>query len=192
MTVLATILLPCVWSIGPSIKRLLRAGRPTTVARLVVAVVVREAVNRMLGGWARAHVVKERSKVLPGRTHGYAPATIIIEADIFRIATTLVHAAPSAIFRKLRPSNCRSMARVSSIGSCCHNLLSGSLFLDASAATGVPVPQTRTLRDGLSSAIATGVPPSSSAGRIRGARHNRQSSKPVTAQIGYCHVPILH
>lgn len=60
-------------------------------------------INTVLLSWPCSHVLKERCKrTRPSRAHSYSTTAIIAISIYVRIATTLNHATPNAVFRCVR------------------------------------------------------------------------------------------
>lgn len=79
--------------------RLLFRGRPSTVARLIVAIVV-DSVDRVPRGRAAPHVMNERRETLcPGRTHDYAATAIFVIVTGARRVASALHQCPHVVFR---------------------------------------------------------------------------------------------
>lgn len=92
---------PCQETAGSFISCLLFCGRPATVLRRV-ALVVLDAVNRVMRAWTRAHVFEERLEgIFPARAHRNAATAVVAPAGIIEIIATLDHGSPSSILTAL-------------------------------------------------------------------------------------------
>ncbi len=71
-------------------------GRPSTVFRLIIAIAIRESVNRMLRCRLRTHIGKEVFEVVPSLTHNHAFALIqvIIRPSLVRPMAASHHTEP--------------------------------------------------------------------------------------------------
>jgi hypothetical protein len=86
-------------SVAAHIARLLPRCRPANISRLIVAIVIGKAINRMAGRWARADVRKKRGERLsPFLANGYPPRPITGVLRTLRIIATLVHRLPTGVF----------------------------------------------------------------------------------------------
>jgi hypothetical protein len=82
-------------SCAPSILGLLLSCRPATVARLVVAIHIREAINRMILARPRPHVLKKRiERIQPSFAYGYSPAAVSLVSLGMLSVTTDDHHSP--------------------------------------------------------------------------------------------------
>ncbi|WP_156773699.1 hypothetical protein [Paraburkholderia tropica] len=73
--------------VAPIVGLLSRCG-PPTIARLIVAVDIRESVERC-AGWPLAHVSKERREIVaPPIAHGYATTAVICIIRVFLIVAS--------------------------------------------------------------------------------------------------------
>ena len=92
---------PCKDAVVFSISRLFFSARPSAVAWVIIFLVV-DPVNRVLGGWAPAHVFEKCLKgILPARAYGNAAAAIPTVENMLRIIAALQHATPGYIFDAL-------------------------------------------------------------------------------------------
>jgi hypothetical protein len=81
-----------------AVANLLRTSRPSTIPRLIVAVIV-YAVDLMLGRWLCAHISKEGFKrVSPAVANCDATPAISLPSVVIGIATALNHSIPGAKF----------------------------------------------------------------------------------------------
>jgi hypothetical protein len=85
-------------NIAARISVLFFRGSPTTIPRLVVAVVV-NTINRVLGAWARPHVRVEFPEIIPSRTNGDTTPAVILEFLPSRVVNAAVHRCPALVFR---------------------------------------------------------------------------------------------
>jgi hypothetical protein len=84
-----------------TVERLLASGRPATVARFVVSVIV-DAVNGVVGGRTRPHISQERGEVIaPAVAHGDASPAVIRPALDVRVVTAVLEADPGRVFHGL-------------------------------------------------------------------------------------------
>ena len=98
------------------------ACRPAAIARFVVAVVVRVAINGMRFGWARTHVSIESREVLaPCSTNCDTPRSVLLKRVAGRIVTASFHGLPNPVLRRLRfivrPCRRRQLTRQTSTAS---------------------------------------------------------------------------
>ena len=83
--------------VGASISRLLKIGDPTTVSRLVVAVVV-DTINRVFFGWTRPHVGIECLKAVePSITNLDTSRSIDWKFVIGLVSASSLHSGPDII-----------------------------------------------------------------------------------------------
>lgn len=109
------------------IVRLLQAGRPAAVARLIVAVVV-DAIERMQERGARAHVgVEGGERVPPAIADGDAAAAVIRPRGVRATETAAFHGAPRFVFGRA----------LQAVGAPC----AVEIREQASATSGMPAPQ---------------------------------------------------
>lgn len=110
---------------GATVLRLLGKCRPSTVARLIVAVIV-DAVQRRPFG-ASPHVRQKRfERSSPSLAHFNPTATVVCVCDMRRVFASLLHGRPGVVFPR------RVVARMISVNRVpCRNKLS----LQASAAS---------------------------------------------------------
>ena len=88
----------CQESVSSRVARLLFFGRPAAVPRLVIAVVVREAVNAVLLGRSQPHVLKEQRKVVPPRADANPASAISLVPLCSRGVAAIEHIAPNSVF----------------------------------------------------------------------------------------------
>lgn len=82
--------------ISAGVAALLRLCRPPAVLRGVVGTVVIPLDGRP--DWSLAHIVKKVLKaIIPAFTHRNSPASVPVELDVVRIATTLTHSNPRVV-----------------------------------------------------------------------------------------------
>lgn len=80
------------------VRRLLRVGRPSAIARFVVAVLVRKPVNRVARAWARSHVCQERCEVVtPRLAHTDAASSVVPISDARWRVAPLKYSGPDAV-----------------------------------------------------------------------------------------------
>src|SRR5579863_8927097 len=89
-------------TVRPTVSALLTPGRPATVTFFVIAVVIREAVNRI--GWRRrlAHVGQEVDKTVfasPATAYLDASASVSIVLRRIGVVAAAHHVSPYAINR---------------------------------------------------------------------------------------------
>ncbi len=81
------------------IPHLLRACRPSAIARLVIAVVV-DAFNGM-AKWAWPHVIEKcRERIEPSGIDSYASTAVVLEVSSVRIKTARFHGLPRSVFAR--------------------------------------------------------------------------------------------
>lgn len=86
----------------PSIIRLLTRCGPFAVFGTIAQVVI-YPLQRMFRRWSRTHVSQEVCEgVTPVVTYRNAAATVVTEACIVRVITTVFHGLPRAVFRRTR------------------------------------------------------------------------------------------
>jgi hypothetical protein len=94
-----------------SIARLFPSGRPATILRLVIAVVV-DTVDRMFSGRTTAHVGQECSERLPTVANADAASAVVLEPNVVRIAAPSLHALPDFVFGRRLPVRTFAVTRV--------------------------------------------------------------------------------
>jgi hypothetical protein len=73
--------------------------RPAAISRLVVALMV-QSVDRMFGGWTRAHIVqKGYERFIPVGANFDPARSVILEVFVPRIVTPALDAKPRPVFR---------------------------------------------------------------------------------------------
>lgn len=88
-------------NVASCVSGLLFPRRPAAVARLVVAVVVREAIEAMSRRRARPHVSQERlERVAPAVANADAPSAVALEVWPTRIGASRSHARPRLVLRR--------------------------------------------------------------------------------------------
>jgi hypothetical protein len=151
-------------SVPPFIALLLRAGGPTAVARFVVAIVV-DAVQRMIGRWAPAHIGQ---KVFVGAAPPVAyrdtASAVITVALVGLGVAAFQHAAP-----RPKLGGPASSARFAVRG----QHLAEAVFVVAAAALRESSPQASAGNDTLSAAVAPTQPMGAGVVSPR-ASHDRQ------------------
>lgn len=85
---------------------------PSAIVWAVGTVVV-DSIYRMLAGWLRPHVSKERIERMPPFADGNASAAVVRVLAVVGIPTTLLHAVPAFIFRRVRFAMCGQMEAAS-------------------------------------------------------------------------------
>jgi len=83
-----------------AIANLLRMGRPSNVARLVIAVVI-DPVYRVLRRRTRQHVLLKQSIGLPALADRNSPTAVTVKHRVFPIVAALPHAQPDVIQRRM-------------------------------------------------------------------------------------------
>lgn len=95
------------FSVPPSICRLFGLRGPSHISRLIVAIVIRIAINGVFGGWARANMSKESLEAAlakpPSPDCDTAPAVVGI-GRVVRIKTSGLHMHPRVMFWSTAPS----------------------------------------------------------------------------------------
>ena len=81
---------------------LLTPRGPSTVARLVVSVVVRESIDGMKRGRFRPHVGEEVRKLQPTAANHDPTIAVVLETDVLRVRAPLDQRDPAAILGRLR------------------------------------------------------------------------------------------
>lgn len=84
-------------------SRVLCAGEPSTVARLVIPVVV-DPVNLVIEARPLAHVFEEVNEVVPSLAHADAPAAVVPPRCVARITAPAEHPAPRPVRWRVRPA----------------------------------------------------------------------------------------
>lgn len=89
------------------ISPLLFRRRPPAISRLIIAIVVRVAVNRMCRRWSRPNVSKKVFKrVTPALANGN-PATAVVDVHFERwVCASVNHSPPYPILRRVGASVC--------------------------------------------------------------------------------------
>jgi hypothetical protein len=85
--------------VGTSIAHLFLVSGPAAVARFIVAIVVRKAINGVLWGWPRPHVGKEVLKGLQPVAANPDAATTIVWVQSIKAAS--LHLPPNLVFRHM-------------------------------------------------------------------------------------------
>jgi hypothetical protein len=84
---------------NPLVHVLFVPRRPTTVIRRVWPIVVRPAIQRVLGRWTQSHIQDERSNAIaPPLAHRDASASIEVKARVTRFMATIQRRAPRTVF----------------------------------------------------------------------------------------------
>lgn len=93
--------LVCVERLSALINPLLLRRGPSAITRLVIAFSV-DAINRVLGRWARSHVRVEVGEVVqPSLTHPHPASTVACEVSPRHARAAVDHVRPSSVFRRL-------------------------------------------------------------------------------------------
>src|SRR5262245_25629769 len=83
----------------PAVAALLFAACPSHIARFVISIVIRIAVDSGFR-WSRSNVLKKcKEVILPLRENFNSFATVIGIGRVFRIVTSASHRQPATIFR---------------------------------------------------------------------------------------------
>ncbi len=154
----------------PPIVALLNTSRPAAIARLVVAVIIRVAINRVSSRRDRSHIGEEIGKgVHPAIANGNTPSAVVLPMAMTGIGAALFHASPSIVFRRsLGPPRPISVNRVQ--GDRFFNLETAAT-LDSSAVKMITSDFTNV------AALAAAKPPSPATCIRRSLFNNRQSAK---------------
>lgn len=151
----------CVVAAAATVKSLLAWGSPSAVTRLIIAIVVREAVNAQ-SGRAVSHIATEVLKgIEPAGANGNSSTTVIAESGIPGISATRSHVTPDM--------ECsRTSVRRLPVDSVGFNSFRKHLSLFAPAACGCSPFKRATIDSLHSSAIAAAHPRYSLARQIAG------------------------
>ena len=98
----------CKGSIVAFVVGLLFSRSPSTIARLVIPVIV-NTIKRMVG-WSYSHVSQEVDKEIPSVANGNSSSTISSVKPRLRIGATLFHAHPCFVFSAQLPCPVRRMS----------------------------------------------------------------------------------
>jgi hypothetical protein len=87
----------------PPVTSLFGLSRPTTIAGLVISVIV-NSIQRKLGRRTLSHVGKKVLKLMPSLTDSNASSAIAVEPRLVRVFAAIEHVAPSVVGGRANPS----------------------------------------------------------------------------------------
>lgn len=133
-------------AVASSVPRLFLFARPPAILGRVALLIV-DAVNRVLQGWTFTHILEERLKgISPFQAHRNAAGSVLVVVAVVLIITTLDHISPGSVLGSLAHPVCGDSVKPT------------DLFPKAATASGVPVAQDGSSNDNGFSARAMAQP----------------------------------
>lgn len=151
--------------VKPFVFILDRFRRPTAIVRRIATIIIK-ALNRMRVTWPWPHVGKKISKCFPSFTDRNPATTVLMKTRIDLVFASLVHVAPTSIFRRCGFAFGVSMRHI-----------------QATATFHAPIWQIMSNDKSCSSAFAPAFPANSSVRCVSCPRHNQKSTKLFSDEI---------
>lgn len=100
----------------PLVRSLYVTRCPSAVLGLIAAIVI-DALDGVLGGWARAHVsVEDGEVVLPLLADAHASASVVLVGGVVGVEAPLFDGAPAGVLRGVPASSGKTVAKMALFG----------------------------------------------------------------------------